>query len=110
MDVDTPEAIGQRTQELLLLLVERNGIQHDDFVSIWFTATDDLRSAFPAGAARQAGYGDVALLCAQELNIVGSTPRCVRILAHVYTTLSRDQLRHVYLHDAAGLRDDLRVS
>jgi len=109
VEADTAGQIGQRAQELLETMVERNSIAHDDFVSIWFTSTSDLESAFPASAVRSAGYGDVALLCAQELNIVGSTPRCIRILAHVYTTRSRDQLRHVYLHGAIGLRDDLRV-
>jgi chorismate mutase len=109
VDLDDATHIGERTQELLAELVERNEIDHDDFVSIWFTATSDLHAAFPASAVRNAGYGDVALLCAQELDIVGATPLCIRILAHVYTTRTRDQLRHVYLHGAVGLRDDLRV-
>lgn len=109
VDADDASQIGDRTRELLAALVQRNAIQHDDFISIWFTATPDLRSAFPASAVRADGYGDVPLLCAQELDIVGSTPRCIRILAHVYTSRLRDELRHVYLHGAVGLRDDLRV-
>ena len=88
-------------------MLESNSLDHDDLISILFTATKDLVSMFPATAARQLGLGDVPLLCAQELDIVGAPARCLRVLAHVYTDLSRSQLHHVYLHGARGLRDDL---
>ena len=45
-------------------MLERNDVDHDDIVSIIFTATDDIRSAFPATAARKFGLGDVPLICA----------------------------------------------
>ncbi|MCB1283295.1 MAG: chorismate mutase, partial [Microthrixaceae bacterium] len=32
---------------------------------------------------------------------------CVRVLMHLETDRSRSELRHVYLHDARALRDDL---
>ena len=79
----------------------------DDLVSILFTATDDLHSMFPAAAARTMGLGDVPLICARELDVVGGTPRCVRVLLHLATTKSRSELHHVYLEGAMGLRDDL---
>lgn len=107
VDEDTPEAIGERVVELLTALFERNGVGHDDLISVLFTSTDDLHSAFPAAAARTIGLGDVPLLCARELDITGSTERCVRVLVHLETDRSRADLRHVYLHGAAGLRDDL---
>jgi chorismate mutase len=106
-DADTPEQIGERTQELLRDLFERNGVAHDDLISIVFTATDDLVSVFPAAAARAMGLGDVPLLCARELAVVGSTPRCVRVLVHFTTETARADLHHVYLHGARTLRDDL---
>lgn len=96
-----------RVVALLDALFERNGIDHGDLVSVVFTATPDLRSMFPATAARTFGLGDVPLLCAQELAIEGSTPRCVRVLLHLTTERSRDDLHHVYLEGARGLRDDL---
>ena len=40
------------TQELLLAMLERNGIDHDDVISVFFTTTPDLTAAFPATAAR----------------------------------------------------------
>ena len=72
-------------QALLGDLLERNGLDHDDLISIVFTATGDIVSMFPATAARAMGLGDVPLLCARELDVVGSTPRCLRVLLHVTT-------------------------
>jgi len=104
---DTPEEIGTATQELLRGMMDRNELSHDDVVSVIFTTTTDLTSAFPATGARGIGFGDIPLLCASEINVPGSMPLCVRILMHVYTTRSRTELRHVYLRNAQGLRDDL---
>jgi chorismate mutase len=104
---DTPEEIEGATQELLRGMMDRNDLSHDDVVSVIFTTTTDLTSAFPATGARGVGFGDIPLLCASEINVPGSMPLCVRILMHVYTTRSRTELRHVYLRNAQGLRDDL---
>ena len=43
---------------------------------------------FPATAARAMGLGDVPLLCARELDIVGAMPRCIRVLMHITTDRS----------------------
>lgn len=104
---DEPDLIAEATVELLTAMVERNEVGHDDLISIWFTTTHDLTSAFPAAGARKAGYGDVPLLCAQEIPVPGSMARCIRILAHLTTERSRAELHHIYLRDAASLRDDL---
>ena len=109
VDQDDPGQITERVQELLREVLQRNGLATDDVVSVVFTATGDLVSMFPAAAARGIGFGAVPLLCAQEIPVPGSTPRCVRVLLHVHTDRDRDELRHVYLHDAQGLRDDLPV-
>jgi chorismate mutase len=106
-DTDTPQQISERIQELLSALFARNGVDHDDLISIVFTATGDLVSMFPAAGARELGLGDVPLLCARELDIVGSTPRCLRVLVHLTTDKARADLHHVYLHGARSLRDDL---
>jgi chorismate mutase len=106
-EADTPDQIAERIRELLGQLFERNAVDHDDLISIVFTATSDLVSAFPAAAARTMGLGDVPLLCAGELNVVGSTPRCLRVLVHLTTDKARAELHHVYLHGARTLRDDL---
>jgi chorismate mutase len=107
VDRDTSEAVIERTRELLSMLLERNGVEHDQLVSIIFTSTKDLRSAFPALAARELGLGDVPLLCAGELDVAGGNPNTIRVLVHCYSTRHRASLRHVYLHRAKHLRDDL---
>lgn len=99
--------MSDRVRELLSEMLGRNGVDHDDIVSVVFTATDDLHSGFPAAAAREMGLGDVPLLCARELDIEGGMPRCIRVLMHVETERSRAELRHVYLEQARTLRDDL---
>jgi chorismate mutase len=104
---DTRDEVIARTQELVAAILERNGIEDEDMVSILFTATDDIRSAFPAEAAREAGLTRVPLMCARELAIEGGIERCIRIMLHVYTTLGSDELRHPYLHRARQLRTDL---
>lgn len=107
LDEDSREQVITRTQELLHLVFERNDLSQDDVVSIVFTATDDVSSAFPAEAAREAGIALVPLLCARELEITGGVQRCIRLLLHVYTERTPEQLRHVYLHGARQLRTDL---
>ena len=107
VDHDTRDEVIARTQELVKEIIARNAIADDDMVSIIFTATDDIRSAFPAEAAREAGLTRVPLMCARELAIDGGIERCIRILLHVYTALGPDELRHPYLHEARQLRTDL---
>lgn len=107
IDEDTREQITERVVELLSELLDRNSIAHDDLISVWFTATDDIHAMFPAEAARKVGFGDVPLICARELDITGATPLCIRVLIHLSTSRARDELHHVYLHGARGLRDDL---
>jgi chorismate mutase len=107
VDVDTVEHVSERVQTLIHAMLERNDVAKDDLISIVFTATDDLHCMFPAAAARAVGLGDVPLLCARELDVVGGTPRCIRILMHLTTERSRGELHHVYLEGARGLRDDL---
>jgi chorismate mutase len=104
---NTPEEINEVTQELLLAMLERNGVAHDDVISVLFTTTPDLTAAFPATAARGVGFGDVPLLCASEINVPGAMPLTVRVLMHAYTERERNELRHVYLRKATSLRDDL---
>ncbi|RYD02920.1 hypothetical protein N752_22300 [Desulforamulus aquiferis] len=69
--------------------------------------TKDLDTAFPARAARSLGWQFVPLLCAQELDVVGSLPRCIRVLLHVNTDKAQQEIKHIYLRNAVGLRPDL---
>jgi chorismate mutase len=104
---DTATSMHASTGKLLASLLERNGVDHDDLISILFTVTDDLRSAFPAEAARQMGMGDVPLLCAREIPVAGAMPAVVRVLMHFHSERALDEVIHVYLDGAEKLRDDL---
>jgi chorismate mutase len=107
IDVDEKEHMFERVIALFEALFDRNEIDHDDLISVLITATDDVRSAFPAQAARKFGLGDVPLMCARELDVEGGTPLCIRVMIHLTTGRSRDELHHVYLEGARSLRDDL---
>ena len=51
VEEDTPEQIAARIQELLTEIMARNELVEDDIISIIFTATHDVVSAFPATVA-----------------------------------------------------------
>jgi chorismate mutase len=104
---DTREEMLDRVAEMVTEVMTANGLGVEDFISVIFTATSDLVAEFPAYAARQLGFGEVPLLCARELEIEGSMPRVVRMLAHVESDVPRAEITHVYLHGAASLRTDL---
>ena len=107
VDGDDREDILEGTSALVTEVLERNEVDPDDLISVVFTATPDLTAEFPAYAARQMGLTDVPLLCTTEIAVPGSMPRVLRLLAHVDTTRSRADIRHVYLRGAAALRTDL---
>ncbi len=87
LEDDVREHMLERVAEMVTDVMDANGLDVDDFISVIFTATSDLVSEFPAYAARRLGFGDVPLICARELEIEGSMPRVVRMLAHVETDL-----------------------
>jgi chorismate mutase len=107
IEEDTTEAVTERVVALLERILQRNGLEEEDIISILFTATEDITSTFPATAARTMGLGAIPLICARELSVVGSVPLCIRVMMHVTTDRGRAEVHHVYLEGAQGLRDDL---
>ncbi len=106
---DTPEAILAATGVLLQAILAANpSLSPEDLASAIFTVTDDLRSAYPARAARQLGWTMTPLMCALEIPVPGSLPRCIRVLLHWNTSLPQSAIQHVYLGEAASLRPDLK--
>ena len=101
-----PEII-EETGRLLRAIVEKNEIKKEDIISIFFTVTKDLDAAFPAVAARKLGWTDIALMCANEMNVPGSLEKCIRVLMHINTEKDNSQIKHVYLNGAKVLRPDL---
>jgi len=107
VDEDDPRHIADATRELLARIIERNWLERDEIVSVWFTVTPDLTSAFPALAAREMGWVDIPLLCASEIPVPGSMPRCLRVLVEIEIRAPRRLDTHVYLRNAVSLRPDI---
>ena len=108
VESNSREAILDATRELLGELIRANDVHADDVASAWFTLTSDLNAEFPAVVARSDfGWTNVALECVQEMDVPGSLRMCLRILLHVNTERTQDQICHVYLRGASVLRPDL---
>ena len=107
LSADTKEDMRSAVVELLKEILSVNSLEHEDLISILFTATPDIQSDFPAAGVREFGLVDLPLICAQELDIKGALPRTIRLLIHANSSLSRAQISHVYLRGAAILRPDL---
>ena len=104
---DTAEAILAATEELVREIVAANALQPEDIGSALFTVTPDLRAEFPAAAARRMGWTMVPLLNFTEIGVPGRLERCIRVLVHVNTVRTQNEMVHVYLREAVALRPDL---
>ena len=93
------------TSELLHEIVNRNDISIDDIAYVLFTTTADLNAEFPAAAAREIGWGNVALMCGHEMSVPGALSRCIRVMLLINTRKSAEDIENVYLRDSIGLRD-----
>ncbi|WP_046215017.1 chorismate mutase [Paenibacillus wulumuqiensis] len=105
------QEILDETLVLLREIVARNEFEPEDISSIWITMTPDLDAVFPALAIREMeGWNMVPLMCALEVPVQGSLPMCIRLMLHINTTKTQQEIRHVYLNEAKRLRPDLATS
>jgi len=104
---DAKDTVLEATERLLREMLARNGLDVERLVSVFFTATDDIRSVFPAEAARRIGLTTVPLLCASEIPVEGAMRPVVRVLLHFQSDAALADVQHVYLDGAEALRDDL---
>ncbi len=95
------------TQELLQIMIDRNGIVEEDVASVLFSATPELDDTFPAKAARMMGWTRTALMGFQEADVKHGLPMCIRVLIHWNTDKSINDIQHVFLRGAVQLRPDL---
>jgi chorismate mutase len=111
VESNSREAILAATRELLETLIRENDVRKEDVASAYFTTTQDLTAEFPAVTARNDfGWTSVALMCGHEMAVPGSLPMCVRVMLHVNTERSQEEICHVYLRGAAVLRPELARS
>lgn len=107
LDSDERSHLLQSTAELVTKVMHANNLDAADLISIWFSATPDITSEFPALAARELGLGDVPLMCAVEMDVKYAMPRVIRLMMHANTNLTRGEIQHIYLRGAVNLRRDL---
>ncbi len=105
---NTADAIAEATIDLLEQIIKANNIQPEDIASVFFTTTADLNAEYPALAARQLGWHDVALMCSHEMAVPHGLKSCLRVLIHWNTTRQADEIQHVYIRGAVNLRPDRR--
>jgi chorismate mutase len=107
LDTDERSHLLKSTAELVTKVLHENNLSQANLISIFFTATTDVTSEFPALAARELGLGDVPLMCSVEMDVQGAMPRVIRLMMHAETNLSQSEIQHIYLRGAAKLRTDL---
>jgi chorismate mutase len=109
VDENTAEAILEAARDLLIRIVEANDLRQEDIASVIFTTTPDLDAEYPALAARQMGWYDVALMCGNEMNVPHGLKMCLRILIHWNTTRQASEIQHIYVRGAVNLRPDRSI-
>lgn len=101
---DEASEIQQAVKELLEEIEKRNGLDRAKIPCIVFSSTSDIHSYYPAKAAREAGFESPALFSAQEPEIRGALPLCIRVMI---LSDGDAEGKHVYLRGAKVLRRDL---
>ncbi|MEB3250442.1 MAG: chorismate mutase [Microcystaceae cyanobacterium] len=102
------EAIAEAVKELLDAIETHNHLDPQDIISVTFSVTRDLDAIFPAAIARQRPAWDtIPLLDVQQMHVVGSLEKCIRILVYINTLKPQQAIYHPYLRQAQSLRPDL---
>jgi chorismate mutase len=105
---DLPEEILTATREMLSAMLAANpGLRVEEIGAAIFSVTEDIRSVFPAQAAREMGWKLVPMMCAGEIPVPDSLPYVIRVLILWNTDQKQSEIQHVYLGKAASLRPDL---
>ncbi len=104
VESNSREALSAAVKELVEAVIKENQLAPADIVSAIFTLTPDLNADFPARPARELGWQDVPMICAQEIGVPGALPRVCRLILHAK---GRKAGKHVYLREAKVLRPDL---
>ncbi|MDF2855440.1 MAG: chorismate mutase [Neobacillus sp.] len=108
---NTEEAIISATEELLAKLIQVNKIEPELVASVFISTTEDINAAFPARALRKfPGWTYVPVMCMREMPVENSLQMCIRVMLHVNTDQTQQEINHVYLNKAKVLRPDLKVS
>lgn len=106
---DTKEEVLGATEALLNNIILNNDVQINDIISIIFTCTKDISSVYPAVAARELGIVNAGLICVNEMNVLNSLNKCIRVLFFVNKDISQIEVKHIYMGEARILRPDFNI-
>ncbi|MGW6664101.1 MULTISPECIES: chorismate mutase [Peribacillus] len=105
---DTEMEVISAAEKLMAEIIQVNEIDPEMVASVFFSATEEIRSVFPAKALRKfEGWTYVPVTCMKEIPVNNSLPFCIRVMIHVNTTKSQKEIQHVYQAGATVLRPDL---
>ncbi|MFC5733633.1 chorismate mutase [Cytobacillus gottheilii] len=108
VDEDSEKLILEETEILLKEIIKENKLEAEQVASVLFSVTEDLTACFPAKAMRAIdGWKYVPVMCTREIPVPESLSLCVRVMMHVNTDRSQQEINHVYLRNAISLRPDL---
>jgi len=108
VSLNTESEIVSATEKLFRKMIEQNEIEPDQVASVFISATEDINAAFPAKALRKLdGWTYVPVTCMREIPVIGSLKMCIRVMLHLNTEKSQNEIKHVYLREAQKLRPDL---
>ncbi|NLF44787.1 MAG: chorismate mutase [Syntrophomonadaceae bacterium] len=104
---DDKELVIAATARLLKKMQQENQFREGDIISVFLSATPDIKSVFPAEARRLLQWDMVPLMCFQEIDVAGALPLCIRAMVHINSDKEQDEIKHIYLEEARSLRKDL---
>ena len=104
---DDKELVIAATARLLKKMQEENQFREGDIISVFLSATPDIKSVFPAEARRLLQWDMVPLMCFQEIDVAGALPLCIRAMVHINSDKEQNEIKHIYLEEARSLRKDL---
>jgi chorismate mutase len=108
VESDTEMEVISAVEKLMAEIIQVNEVDPDMVASVFFSATEEIRSVFPAKALRKfEGWTYVPVTCMKEIPVSNSLPFCIRVMIHVNTTKSQKEIQHVYQAGATVLRPDL---
>ena len=102
------QVIFQATDRLIEKIIHDNQIEPEQVASVFISVTDDITEAFPAKVIRSMeGWSYVPVMCMKEITVRSALEKCIRVMMHINTSKSQQEINHVYLEDAVTLRPDL---
>ena len=102
---DTKEEIEIKTNKLLQDIFSSNNIKKNDILFIIFSSTEDLKSYYPASAARiNLRLNNESLFSTIEPKVKNSLKLCIRVLIVFKSKIPQTDLKFIYLENAKNLR------